>query len=181
MYLDDMLRPLVSMPELFVTVLTLEPVHLVMLQVVLEELLCLETPSAVPHPAEVGMRDVHPVMKSHGYVVDGLEATQVTRELFTGIALPLVNSYRACLEIFTAIWTPGNLVDLEMISDAITCEAAAVTPRPLILTGTTGVTGSGPIIITSTAGVSARTWRRDWMLKTVRGGHDVSSHVNSLL
>ena len=113
--------------------------------------------------------------------MDGLEATQVTRELFTGIALPLVNSYRACLEIFTAIWTPGNLVDLEMISDAITCEAAAVTPRPLILTGTTGVTGSGPIIITSTASVSARTWRRDWMLKTVRGGHDVSSHVNSLL
>ena len=111
--------------------------------------------------------------------MDGLEATQVTRELFTGIALPLVNSYRACLEIFTAIWTPGNLVDLEMISDAITCEAAAVTPRPLILTGTTGVTGSGPIIITSTAGVSAR--RRDWMLKTVSGGYDVSSHVNSLL
>ena len=179
MYLDDMLSPLVSMPELLVTVLTLEPVHLVMLQVVLEELLCLETPSAVPHPAEVGMRDVHHAMKSHGYVVDGLEATQVARELFTGIALPLVNSYRAFLEIFTAIWTPGNLVDLEMISDAITFEAAAVTPRPLIITGTTGVTG--PIIITSAAGVSALTWRRDWMFKTVRGGLDVSSHVNSLL
>ena len=174
MYLDDMLGPLVSMPELLVTVLTLEPVHLVMLQVVLEELLCLETPSAVPHHAEVGMSGVHPAMKSHGFVMDGLEATQVTRELFTGIALPLVNSYRACLEIFTANWTPGNLVDLEMISDAITFEAAAVTPRPLIITGT-GVTGSGPIII------SARTWRRDWMFKTVRGGLDVSSHVNSLL
>ena len=64
-----------------------------------------------------------------------------------------------------------------------TCEATAVTLGPIIITSTAGVTGSGPgsFIITSTAVVLARTWRRNWMLETVRGGDDIRSSIYSLL
>ena len=56
---DHMPGPLVPMPELLVTVVALEPVHLVNVLVFQEELLCLETPPAVPHSAQVGISEVH--------------------------------------------------------------------------------------------------------------------------
>ena len=184
---DDMPRPLVLVSEHTRTVVTLEPIHLVMLHVVLQEVLGLETSSAVPNTAEVGMSDVHPTMNSDGHVVNGLKATQGTRELLTRNAFPLVHRIGFGLEIFTAIGTPGNFVDSEMTIEGlgITCKAAAVTPGSgaIIFTGTAAVSGSRPgtLIFTGTAVVLALTWRRDWMLKTVGGCYDICSYINSLL
>ena len=182
---DHMPRPLVLVSEHTRTVVTLEPIHLVMLHVVLQEVLCLETSSAVPNTAEVGMSDVHPTMNSDGHVVNGLKATQGTRELLIGNTFPLVHRIGARLEIFTTVWTPGNFVDGMMAFEGlgITCEAAAVTPGHIIFTGTAAVSGFRPRtnIFTGTAVVLALTWRRDWMLKTVGGCYDICSYINSLL
>ena len=91
MYSDHMPSPLIPAPELLVTVVALEPIHLVKLLMFSEELISLKTPSAVLHSAEEGVQDVHLVMILDGFVMERLESTQCTTELVIVVAMPLVS------------------------------------------------------------------------------------------
>ena len=121
----------ISKSEAFVTMVTLEPVHLVIL-LVNHELVCsLKTPSAVLQPAEVGMSQVHLPMKPDGLVMDCLESTQCTGKLFIVVAMSFVSSIGAGLEVLAALITSDNCVDFVMTIEGflvIICEIAAITP-----------------------------------------------------
>ena len=137
MHSDHVPGPLVPMPELLVTVVAPEPVHLVNVLVFQEELLCLETPPAVPHSAEVGISEVHFAMILDALVVDSLESAQYTRVLVTVVAMPFVGRKGARLEIFPEMLTSDHFVDLVMTLQSFlvrTCIAAAITPGPIIIT-----------------------------------------------
>ena len=69
MYPDYVLGSLVRVPENLVTMIALEPAHLVELLMVIEILLVLETFSAVPLPAEIWKSEVHLAMNFDGCVV----------------------------------------------------------------------------------------------------------------
>ena len=128
---DDVSGSQISKSEAFVTMVTLEPVHLVIL-LVNHELVCsLKTPSAVLQPAEVGMSQVHLLMNPDGPVMDCLESAQFAKKLVIIIAMLFVSRIGGGLEVLAALVTSDNFMDFVMtIEDflVIICEIAAVTP-----------------------------------------------------